>query len=42
MSYCPKCQAPSRVLETRKCKQGKRRRLGCTACGFRWTERAPA
>lgn len=39
MSYCPKCQAPARVLETRYSPRHKvkRRRLGCTGCGYRWT-----
>jgi transcriptional regulator NrdR family protein len=39
MKFCPQCQAPGKVLETRYSPREacKRRRIGCTSCGFRWS-----
>lgn len=36
---CPRCQGPFRVLESRLCWNGtRRRRLGCKDCGLRKTD----
>jgi transcriptional regulator NrdR family protein len=36
---CPLCKGPVKVLETRECKKqgGKRRRLRCKTCLYRFT-----
>ena len=39
MNFCPKCEAPARVLEKRwsQKKACTRRRLGCPSCGYRFS-----